>query len=66
AAAGFGLTVDVAEELFGYGIHAMTSGNHIWDKRDIVEYLDAEPRILRPANYPGEVPGCGVGCFETS
>lgn len=66
AAAGFGLTVDVAEELFGYGIHAMTSGNHIWDKRDIVDYLSTESRVLRPANYPGEVPGRGSGIFETN
>lgn len=66
AAAGFGLTVDVAEELFGYGINALTSGNHIWDKRDIVDFLDTEPRVLRPANYPGEVPGRGSGVFETN
>ena len=66
AAAGFGLTVDVAEELFDYGIHAMTSGNHIWDKRDIVEFLDAEPRVIRPANYPGEVPGRGSGVFKSN
>ncbi len=66
AAAGFGLTIDVAEELFGFGIHALTSGNHIWDKRDIRDYLSDEPRILRPANYPGEVPGRGVGIFETN
>ena len=66
AAAGFGLTVDVAEELFGYGIDALTSGNHIWDKRDIVDYLDAEKRVLRPANYPGEVPGRGAGVFKTN
>jgi len=66
AAAGFGLTIDVAEELFGYGINALTSGNHIWDKRDIVDFLDTEPRVLRPANYPGEVPGRGSGVFETN
>jgi len=66
AAAGFGLTVDVAEELFGYGVDVMTSGNHIWDKRDIVDYLNAEERVLRPANYPGEVPGRGGGQFRTN
>jgi len=66
AAAGFGLTVDVAEELFGYGVDVMTSGNHIWDKRDILDFLDAESRILRPANYPGEVPGRGAGSFKTN
>jgi hypothetical protein len=66
AAAGFGLTVDVADELFDYGIHALTSGNHIWDKKDIIDFLETEPRVLRPANYPGEVPGRGSGIFETN
>ena len=66
SAAGFGLTVDVAEELFDYGVHAMTSGNHIWDKRDILDYLNDEPRVLRPANYPGDVPGQGSGIFKTN
>ncbi len=66
AAAGFGLTVDVAEELFDFGIDALTSGNHIWDKRDIVDFLDAEERVLRPANYPGEVPGRGAGVFRAN
>lgn len=66
AAAGFGLTVDVAEELFAYGADVLTSGNHIWDKRDILDFLDAEERILRPANYPGDVPGRGSGVFRTN
>lgn len=66
AAAGFGLTFEVAEELFGYGIDVMTSGNHIWDKREILDFLEDERRILRPANYPGEVPGRGAGSFLTN
>lgn len=66
AAAGFGLTVDVAEELYGYGIDVMTSGNHIWDKKEILDYLNTQERILRPANYPGEVPGRGSGVFATN
>lgn len=57
AAGGFGITKNVAEELFGMGIHVITSGNHIWDKKDIYSYLDEEPRLLRPANYPPQVPG---------
>jgi len=65
AAAGFGITPAVADELFGYGIDVMTSGNHIWDKRDIYEYFARHPRLLRPANYPPGVPGAGVWIHET-
>ncbi len=57
AAGGFGLTEKVAEELFRSGVHVITSGNHIWDKKEVYPYLDAEARLLRPANYPPEVPG---------
>ncbi|HHT36221.1 MAG TPA: TIGR00282 family metallophosphoesterase [Firmicutes bacterium] len=57
AAGGFGLTKKIAEELFGLGIDVITSGNHIWDKREIYPYLGAEARLLRPANYPPSVPG---------
>jgi metallophosphoesterase (TIGR00282 family) len=60
AAGGFGITPLVAEELFTMGIDVLTSGNHIWDKREIYDYLERQPRLLRPANYPGHSPGCGV------
>jgi metallophosphoesterase (TIGR00282 family) len=60
AAGGFGITPLVAEELFTLGLDVLTTGNHIWDKREILDYLDRQPRLLRPANYPGAVPGCGV------
>lgn len=66
AAAGFGLTVDVAEELFSLGIDVMTTGNHIWDKKDILDMLDGEERLLRPANYPGDAPGSGAGIYRTA
>lgn len=66
AAAGFGLTVDVADELFSFGIDVMTTGNHIWDKKDILDFLDSEERLLRPANYPGDAPGCGAGVYRTA
>jgi len=65
SAAGFGVTPSVADELFRYGIDVMTSGNHIWDKRDIYEYLGRQPRLLRPANYPPGVPGSGVYIHTT-
>lgn len=66
SAAGFGITPSVAEELFRYGIDVMTSGNHIWDKRDIYEYLPRQPRLLRPANFPSPAPGSGVYIHTTA
>jgi hypothetical protein len=65
SAAGFGITPNIAEELFGYGIDVMTSGNHIWDKRDIYDYFPRNPRLLRPANYPSGAPGAGIYIHET-
>ncbi|MEE9400027.1 MAG: TIGR00282 family metallophosphoesterase, partial [Dehalococcoidales bacterium] len=59
AAGGFGLTSDIAKELFSAGIDVLTSGNHIWAQREIIPYLDGEMPILRPLNYPPGVPGKG-------
>ncbi len=59
AAAGFGITRDIGDELLEIGIDVMTSGNHIWDKKEAVAYIGAEPRLLRPANFPSGVPGGG-------
>lgn len=59
AAGGIGLTPETAEELFQSGVDVITSGNHIWHHREIVPYLEAEPRILRPLNMPPGVPGQG-------
>jgi 2',3'-cyclic-nucleotide 2'-phosphodiesterase len=58
-AAGAGLTPSLAEELLGGGIDVITSGNHIWDKREIYDYLDTDRPVLRPINYPDEAPGRG-------
>ncbi|HEY7745914.1 MAG TPA: TIGR00282 family metallophosphoesterase [Desulfuromonadales bacterium] len=66
AAAGFGLTPDIARELFDLGVNVITSGNHIWDKKEIYPWLDSRPNLLRPANYPEGAPGHGVGVFSTS
>jgi 2',3'-cyclic-nucleotide 2'-phosphodiesterase len=65
AAGGFGLTSDVTKELFDLGIHCLTSGNHIWDKKEQVSQVLADPRILRPANYPPGVAGVGSAIFTT-
>lgn len=59
AAGGRGLTPATAAEIFDAGVDVITSGNHIWDQREIAAYLDAEPRVLRPLNYPPGVPGHG-------
>ena len=58
-AAGAGLTARLAEELLANGVDVITSGNHIWDKREIYEYLDSDRPVLRPMNYPDEAPGRG-------
>jgi metallophosphoesterase (TIGR00282 family) len=59
AAAGFGITREIGDELFDLGVDVLTSGNHIWDKKEALDYIGAEPRLLRPANYPAGVPGNG-------
>ena len=63
AAGGFGITSAIAEELFALGLDVLTSGNHIWDKRDVYDYFQRQPRLLRPANYP-EAPGSGIIVFK--
>ncbi len=63
AAGGFGVTPAIAEELFSFGLDVLTSGNHIWDKREIYDYLNRQPRLLRPANYP-DAPGSGLAVVK--
>jgi 2',3'-cyclic-nucleotide 2'-phosphodiesterase len=65
SAAGFGITRDIGDEFLKWGIDVMTSGNHIWDKKEALEYIAAEPRLLRPANYPAGVPGRGTYVART-
>ncbi len=59
SAAGFGVTRDIGETLREWGVDVMTSGNHIWDKKEAIEYIATEPRLLRPANFPAGAPGRG-------
>lgn len=63
-AGGVGLTPPLARELLDNGVDVLTSGNHIWDKREIIDYMSLEPRILRPANYPPGAPGRGWTVVE--
>jgi 2',3'-cyclic-nucleotide 2'-phosphodiesterase len=65
AAGGMGITPSIAVEILDQGVDVLTSGNHIWAKKEIVPFLDEESRILRPANYPPKVPGRGSGIFHT-
>ena len=60
SAAGFGITPRIAEELLRGGIDVLSGGNHSWDKREILEFMPHEPRLLRPANFPDGNPGSGL------
>ena len=60
AASGFGITPRLADELLAAGIDVLTGGNHIYDRREILEYFPHQPRLLRPANFPPDNPGAGV------
>jgi len=59
AAAGFGITREIGDQLLEWGVDVMTSGNHIWDKKEALDYIGTEPRLLRPSNYPAGAPGKG-------
>jgi hypothetical protein len=63
-AGGFSITPRLADELFHAGVDVMTSGNHIYDKREVIPYIDEQPRLLRPANYPPGSPGRGLWTGE--
>jgi len=65
AAGGFGLTRDISLSISGLGVNCQTSGNHIWDKKEIYSFFEDEPRLLRPANYPSEAPGYGYNIYDT-
>jgi metallophosphoesterase, MG_246/BB_0505 family len=65
AAHGFGITEDICETFFQAGVDVVTTGNHAWDRREIVSYIDTDGRLLRPLNYPEGTPGTGVNIFTT-
>ena len=64
AAGGFGITPQLADDIFGYGVDVITTGNHVWDKRELYPYFERQPRLLRPANYVEELPGTGAVVVE--
>src|SRR5580704_8243885 len=59
-AGGFGLTPELAKELFAAGADVLTTGNHVWDQRAIIPFLARDSRVLRPANFPPGTPGAGT------
>ncbi|KAF1084610.1 hypothetical protein SPSYN_02388 [Sporotomaculum syntrophicum] len=65
AAGGNGITRENAREIFDAGVDVITMGNHVWNKKEIINYLDKEERIIRPQNYPPGTPGMGFGLFKT-
>ena len=64
AAGGRGLTKEVKDELLSAGIDVLTMGNHVWDNKNIFSFIDDEPRLIRPANYPGDCPGQGYHVYN--
>jgi metallophosphoesterase (TIGR00282 family) len=65
AAAGFGITKEIGDTILEWGVDVMTSGNHIWDKKEAIDYIAGEPRLLRPANYPAGAAGRGSYVAQT-
>ncbi|WP_347491549.1 TIGR00282 family metallophosphoesterase [Desulfoscipio sp. XC116] len=65
AAGGNGITRENAREIFAAGVDVITLGNHVWNKKEIINYMDKENRIIRPLNYPPGTPGIGFGLFKT-
>jgi metallophosphoesterase (TIGR00282 family) len=65
SAGGSGITVRTAEEIFSGGVDIITSGDHLWDQKEVVQLLEHEPRFVRPLNYPPGVPGQGSTLFES-
>ena len=66
AAAGFGITEKICNQLFDLGVDVITTGNHVWDQRDIMSHMDREPRLLRPINFPQGTPGKGAGEYTAA
>jgi 2',3'-cyclic-nucleotide 2'-phosphodiesterase len=64
AAGGFGITGEICQTLYQHGVDAITTGNHVWDQRETLAYIQRDTKLLRPHNYPANTPGRGVGVFS--
>jgi 2',3'-cyclic-nucleotide 2'-phosphodiesterase len=65
AAHGFGITEKMCKAFYAVGVDVITTGNHVWDQREIMNYIDSDPRLLRPINYPAGTPGAGSAVIES-
>ena len=65
AAHGYGITQKICDELFSIGVNVITTGNHVWKQKEILGWIDQEPRLIRPMNYPIGTPGNGHGLYES-
>jgi len=66
AAHGFGVTAQICDDFYKAGVDCLTTGNHIWDQREIIPYIDGDPRLLRPINFPEGTPGKGAYVIQTA
>ena len=64
SASGFGITEKICKKLYELGVDTITTGNHVWDQKEIVNYIDKDARLLRPCNYPKNTPGKGYGVYK--
>ncbi len=64
SASGFGITEKICKKLYDLGVDTITTGNHVWDQKEIVNYIDKDARLLRPCNYPKDTPGRGYGVYK--
>jgi metallophosphoesterase (TIGR00282 family) len=64
AAAGYGLTLKIAQELFAAGVDCITNGNHVWDQKELLSTIGSDARLLRPCNFPKDTPGAGFGIYK--
>ncbi len=64
SAGGIGITYSVARELYAFGVDVITTGNHVWAKKEVLSFINEDSRLIRPANYPDELPGCGSTAFR--
>ena len=65
AAHGFGISEKICKQFYELGVNVITTGNHVWDQREIMNSIDGDPRLLRPLNFPAGTPGAGFGIFKT-
>lgn len=66
AAHGFGISEKICGTFYQAGVDVITTGNHVWDQREIMNYIDSDPKLLRPINYPPHTPGAGSGLYQTA